>query len=257
MLHYFFFKFFFVPWNVSNVLLEYSAHKNSLVDPTAKTKNKKMAQAMFQKAAKQFDKEDFDGALNYLDQALYKDPNHFDSVFLKAKALAKSDRTEESIGWFDKAISLNSFTSDIYHQKVFALAEMGRYEEANATMDAALAVEPEGNLDNFNNKGYCLILCERFAESLPYFDKALQINSKDHEVMKNKGDSLVKLGRFDEAISVYDKALTLDKNNSDLKQARGLAISQKAQAMSRPQPTFAPQQPYPQVCIICALVLIF
>jgi tetratricopeptide (TPR) repeat protein len=208
-----------------------------------------MTYSLQKKAEKLQEEEKFQEAINVCDQILYKDPNNFDAIYLKAICLRKSDRQVESLPWFDKALSLNQYTVGVYHEKMFALVDLNRYQEAEAVIDQALQVEPNGNLDNFNNKGMILLVQDRYAESIPWFDKALLVNGKDHEVIKNKGDALNKLGRYKEAIECYDRALALEPGYTEAKKDRGLAMSnlQKQQQQMPPQQSygFPPQQQPP------------
>ena len=57
-----------------------------------------------------------------------------------------------------------------------------------------------------------LLLAEslrRYEEAIGYYNKSLEIDSRNANVWNNKGNALSKLGRSVEAIECYDKALTL------------------------------------------------
>ena len=77
----------------------------------------------------------------------------------------------------------------------------GSYEEAAASYDKALELDPN-NVDLLNNKGKALANLGRFEDAIASFDKSLAINSSDVEALNLKGTALSQgLDKNDEAIA--------------------------------------------------------
>ena len=62
----------------------------------------------------------------------------------------------------------------------------------------------------FFKTGNTLFDQRKYTDAITYYDKALQINSTDINVLYNKALALDSLGKHDEAISYYDKVLEID-----------------------------------------------
>ncbi|MCL5036112.1 MAG: tetratricopeptide repeat protein [Chloroflexi bacterium] len=58
--------------------------------------------------------------------------------------------------------------------------------------------------------GNCSLLTQSYEESLRYYDKAIEINSKLAMAWNNKGASLGKMGKFGKAIECFDKAISIN-----------------------------------------------
>ena len=50
-----------------------------------------------------------------------------------------------------------------------------------------------------------------YAKAIQYYDKALEMDSKNVDAWYNKGVALDNLGKYKEAIQSYDKALEIDR----------------------------------------------
>jgi len=66
---------------------------------------------------------------------------------------------------------------------------------------------------NWNERGILLTKEGNFTESIECYDKALEINPTDIQILKNKFYSLSYLGKHEEAIECYDKILYINPND--------------------------------------------
>lgn len=77
-----------------------------------------------------------------------------------------------------------------------------------------------------NNQGYDLAEEGRWAEAILYYQKALQLNSRNIHSLTNLGNALLELGRLDEALVFQEKALEVEPNSA-------LAWANKAVTLAR------------------------
>jgi tetratricopeptide (TPR) repeat protein len=98
----------------------------------------------------------------------------------------------ESIPYFDKALTIEPANSFALHYKAVAAAA------ANATV--------------LTNKGIALLGLGKSNESIAYFDKALTINPNDVMALNSKGLALYRLGEYNGSISYFNKALAINRN---------------------------------------------
>lgn len=79
---------------------------------------------------------------------------------------------------------------------------------------------------NLNDKGDSFYALGQYQEAINWYDKALEINPSDIDVLYYKGNSLYALGQYQEAITWYDKALVLEPDNQDILKYKDAAINQ-------------------------------
>ena len=96
------------------------------------------------------------------------------------KDVSTSNKSDETIKPFDKAIETNSQNSTFWKNKGNALYDLNKYDEA-----------------------------------IKAYDKAIEINPQDSNAWYNKGNALSRLNESDEAIKAYDKAIEINPQNSD------------------------------------------
>jgi len=76
----------------------------------------------------------------------------------------------------------------------------------------------------FFKTGNTLFDQRKYTDAITYYDKALQINSTDINVLYNKALALDNLGRLNEAITYYDKVLAIKPDDIDTLNNKGLAL---------------------------------
>ncbi|HEY6535470.1 MAG TPA: hypothetical protein VIY08_06690 [Candidatus Nitrosocosmicus sp.] len=89
-----------------------------------------------------------------------------------------------------------------------SLNQAGNFNESIAFFNKALSIDSK-NILALTEKANALGGLEKYPESLIYYDKVLPIDPKNVPALDNKGLSL-HLGNYTQAIPYYDKALTLD-----------------------------------------------
>ncbi len=92
------------------------------------------------------------------------------------------------------------------------MRNLGRYQEAISCYDRALEIDPKNHYA-WCNKGNVLDDLGRYQEAISCYDRALEIDPKYANAWSRKGLTLSKLGRNQEAISHINKSLELDSKN--------------------------------------------
>ena len=92
-----------------------------------------------------------------------------------------------------------------------SLLDSGKYNESIAYFDQALTINPN-DVTVLTNKGIALLGLGKSNESIAYFDKALTINPNDVMALNSKGLALYRLGEYNGSISYFDKALAINRN---------------------------------------------
>src|SRR5215831_19527404 len=89
------------------------------------------------------------------------------------------------------------------------LLRLGKSNESIPYFDKALSINPK-DVNTLTQKGLALIFLDKANQSMSYFDKALSINPKDVNTLTQKGLALGRLGQYNESISYFDKALAIN-----------------------------------------------
>ena len=88
------------------------------------------------------------------------------------------------------------------------LLRSGKLNEAIVAFDKAIEKDPE-NINLLNNKAQVLETLGKYEEALELYNKAVKINSDDPDIWNNMAFSFSQVGRYDEAVKAYEKALKL------------------------------------------------
>jgi tetratricopeptide (TPR) repeat protein len=120
-----------------------------------------------------------------------------------------------------KVLDPNSYR-DIYNDRGISLFRLGRYQDAASSFEA-LAVDPNNEII-LNGMGLAMFQTGRFEDAIRYFNKILEINTRDPKIWYNKGTALFQLKRYHEAEKCFKQSLAIDP---DYKLAALLSIGKK------------------------------
>jgi tetratricopeptide (TPR) repeat protein len=112
--------------------------------------------------------------------------------------------------------------------------ETGRYNEGAEISDKLLLTNPQDDIA-LNNKGFNLLLQEKFEEAIPFFERAIAIKPTFAYAWNNLGFVHFKLGQINKALELINKSLELDKGNSFAYKNKGiisLEQNDKAEALN-------------------------
>lgn len=129
--------------------------------------------------------------------------------YLWGAALIVSERYDESVQQFDKAIDLDPKFSPAYSGRGIAFVGLRRYDEAINEYQTALTLYPN-DVETLNYLGGALNFLNRYEEAIKQFDRAIALEPKYVNAYYYKGFSLKQLGRYDEAIKQFEMAVSLD-----------------------------------------------
>jgi outer membrane protein OmpA-like peptidoglycan-associated protein len=101
----------------------------------------KKAKAIYQKAIQAADREDFEQALRYIDQALEKDSRYVDAMLSRAGILGQLKRYADAVKSYEQAFAVDpGYTREYQLPYSINLTGMGRFEEALAAVNDFLSI---------------------------------------------------------------------------------------------------------------------
>jgi len=136
--------------------------------------------------------------------------------------------------------------------KALALFKLGRYREGLDALNEILAVYPEdleiqeykNMISIFEDKSLIRELnnlpynfpkmpfnreqesgqvydLEKYARALEEFDKSLELNPQDEDILRYRGSALYMLGRYEEALNAFDRSLEINSKNENVWSFKG------------------------------------
>ncbi|HEY7082385.1 MAG TPA: tetratricopeptide repeat protein [Nitrososphaeraceae archaeon] len=93
-----------------------------------------------------------------------------------------------------------------------ALFNQGNYTQAIQYYNKVLDIDPN-DINLLNGKGDALNGKGNYTQAIQSFDKVLAVNPEDSSALNGKGNALSGQGNYTQAIPYYDKALAIDPND--------------------------------------------
>ncbi len=204
-----------------------------------------------------FDKQDFLGTVEVMNKAKQYIADDFRIYLLLGIAYNRAGKNEDSRVALERAVELNPNDLNTLSSLGLTYDALKMHAESDSTYERALRIDPGFPLvlnnyayslserklqldraekmsraslekDSLNSSyldtyGWILYQRGKYAEALPYIQKAVDLGDASAVVLEHLGDVFAKLGRADEAKKYWMMAFEKDQNNSALKQkiARG------------------------------------
>lgn len=149
----------------------------------AAKENQTEAKHLVQQANDAAMKNDFHGALDFLQQALEQDPNYGAAYSQLAKLYYSAGNMEKASEAIDKAVALDPYQPDFLYVNGKILEKEGKLEEALAMFERATLVNPKES-DAFFEMGEIYRQRNERAKALAAYRKAVDLAPDDAEYRK-------------------------------------------------------------------------
>jgi tetratricopeptide (TPR) repeat protein len=153
--------------------------------------------------------QQYEEALPVLEKALKLDPTNFRIIYESGFAQYKLGKTDEALVNFNRVLQMNTSFTKAY------IARGDLYKDVQKNTNAALADFLKAfSIDSTEKKlhyriGWCYNDLGKFAEALPYLQKAINFEEQNYLSHSELGFTLFSLNRFDEAVVHLQKANSL------------------------------------------------
>jgi tetratricopeptide (TPR) repeat protein len=115
-----------------------------------------------------------------------------EDYFSEGQDLSSDGHYKAAIIKYNKAIQANQFQKDSYIQKGICYEYMNQRDSALESYKALLTIFPENTAANYY-AGVCKYRQQKYAESIPYFDRALESKGGFHASDTNSIQTLIDL----------------------------------------------------------------
>lgn len=176
-------------------------------------------------------------ALQKIDQALRISPTNTEALVIKGRVLFHSDRTEEALRCFDRAISIDSACGEAFLERARILYAV-RQENKKALREVRRALARAGRarwvkVEALRLQGHILAALEQDDQAIASYRAALRLKPKDAHTRRALSDTLLTVGQPAKALRELDRALQIlnaekTPNHLDL----GFTAASKAEALN-------------------------
>lgn len=160
-----------------------------------------------------FNKKEYNKSINLFDYFLkvkLKDENIYRLNVSANMQIKNFERAKILFDDYEKEFNL---TSDDYSNGGLIYSKLNLNEKSLDFYDKSLELNAK-NVYSLNNKGFALILLEKYSEAIPFFDKAIEIDELFAYSYNNRGLSKIKTGKVTEGLLDIENSIKLDENNS-------------------------------------------
>ncbi len=131
-------------------------------------------------------------------------PNFIDALNKKALTLYRLQQYDKALEKLDEAISMDTNNSHAYNLKGLALMNCNRYSEALSAFDKSIEIDSK-YLAPLKNKGIVSMKNQKYNEAIDIFTNALQIDPIDQFAMDAKSTAMHLLNLYSR-LYVIDEA---------------------------------------------------
>jgi len=126
---------------------------------------------------------------------------------------SKEKLFEESLSYFEKAISLNKKNHQAYHGKAHALMMLSKSDEAISNFNKAIELAPD-NDEYLLSRGNAFMTKTNEDSALKDFNRAIKIDSLNFMAYNNRGMLWRNKGNFEKALADFEKSIALNPESN-------------------------------------------
>ena len=173
-------------------------------------------------ALKKYESLDYNGALNELNKIIDSMPKYAPAYNLRGLCKAGLNKFKDSINDYNKAIKLKKDYAAAYMNRGDSKAQLELHKEAFEDYLEVTKIDPT-NDTAFDYCGLQKTVLKEYKDSIKFFDKAIQINSKNADYYLSRGISYINLAEINEnpelkyegmASFNWDKAIDLGSDDA-------------------------------------------
>jgi tetratricopeptide (TPR) repeat protein len=154
--------------------------------------------------------------------------NNAEDWFIQGNELLNSQRYEEAITSYERAIQSKLDLVEAWYNRGVALMNLQQNEDAFVSFDRAVQLKSDF-CDAWFNRGLTLFNLKRYEESVASFDRVIQLKPDIAEVWLFRGSALGELQRYAEALVCCDRAIQLKSELIECWSVRGIVLTKLQQ----------------------------
>jgi tetratricopeptide (TPR) repeat protein len=158
-------------------------------------------------------KNNFNESLDYFDKAISLDESNAKAYSEKAKVFNDLRRHDKALECFNHAIYNGMNDTEDYFNRGLAEYQLKKYEEAITSFSVALELDPL-SIASWEFRGNSNLNMGNYNEALNCYNEILKIDPRDLEALNYKGLCLIEMKKYSEGLACLDKAIEIDPRDS-------------------------------------------
>jgi tetratricopeptide (TPR) repeat protein len=176
-----------------------------------------------------YETQRFDEAIVHYERAIALTADYAPAYSNMGAALRSKGRLQEAVAAHRRALQIQPDNPDTHFNLANALLDLNRPQEAAEHFRlAGRAAPPGANVEN--NLGIALAAEGKMAEAAAAFRRAVALEPESARAHRNLGDALTSLGRVDEGIVHFRRAIELDPANASFRYDLAVALLEAGRA---------------------------
>lgn len=183
--------------------------------------------------------DDWDKAIEQLEQAVKTYPNDAEAHYLLGKGYGMKGRFEEMNKEFDASLTIgpkfqneieferNKYWVENFNKGVKAFNAQ-KHDEAIDAFTTAITVTPD-KPESYRNRGVAYIRLDKTEQAISDLQKALELEPDHINTLTNLGLVQMQADKSEEAIATFEKILQLDPKNTDAISQLGILYDKTGQ----------------------------
>lgn len=167
--------------------------------------------------------ERYDKAQEVLQEAIRKKPENEVLLYELAYVFDMSDKTAESIEYYNAFIEKYPFSFPAWYNLANAYQKAASYENALDAYDYCLAIQ-EDFTPAYYNKAHTLFKLDRFQEAVQVFEETYAFEPPQAPVYCHIGECFEKMQEYDKALFYYRKSIQTDEYYADAYLGIGITL---------------------------------
>ncbi len=167
--------------------------------------------------------ERYDKAQEVLMEAIAKRPENEVLLYELAYCFDFSDKTIESIEFFEAFIEKHPYSFSSWYNLGNAYQKAGKMERALDAYDYCIAIQGDFT-PAYYNKAHTLFKMDRFREAIAVFEETYPYETPQAPVYCHIGECFEKMNQLDKAIFYYRKSIQTDEFYADAYLGMGVAL---------------------------------
>lgn len=185
------------------------------------SKNPNDAEATYTLGRSYLELEDYKNAIRYYQKALAIDPTKGVWMYELALQLYNSNDYPNAKKYFVMAGDAGYPKSNDYYENLgFAYINVGEIDNGLKNLTIVLSRKPN-NKELLNDIAQALYSAKHYEEALGYYQKLLELNSKDANSLYMAGITFQKMGQKEKGVAMCDEAIKIDPALAKNRQKKG------------------------------------
>lgn len=169
----------------------------------------KVPKAFFIKGIAFAEKGYKDRAIKSFQEVINIDPDYY-KAYIELGFLFAKEGNQLAESYFKGALNIQPKSIEALYALGMFYQENGKPDEAISTYTMLLEVDSNYKFAHYNIGYVNLVIKEDFEAAIPFFEKAIALDSHYIQAYYNKAHCLELLGKYKEAESIYKEALKID-----------------------------------------------